>query len=174
MPWAGNSDAMSHLGIGEHGHGSGDDFSTTAQRIRMSKPGAQMNESLRSLKSNDEVYIRRWNVYGKVLRPHQGTANEPDGERLYEIQITHYFRRADLELYDREAERVKREAARREKMEHMTATTTKLREFLARGGDANSPEAATLAIESFKALDAVRVEFGENPFLIPIKDESAK
>jgi hypothetical protein len=133
-----------------------------------------MNEQLKPLEPGDEVYIRGLEMFGKVLNPHKATANEPDEERLYTIQITRHFRRADLVLYDKEVEREKRDATRRKKMERLTAVSKEIGEFLAAGGDINSSEGLALGLDLLKVTDGMRVEFGHNPLLLPINDKSTK
>jgi hypothetical protein len=61
------------------------------------------SEQLARLKPNDEVYMKKLGLHGKVARV------MPDGndEPFYEVQIMRFARRDELELIDHEAERKK-------------------------------------------------------------------
>jgi hypothetical protein len=132
-----------------------------------------MDELLKPLKMGDEVYIPGLEMYGKVLKAHPGSANEPVEDGFYIIQIKRYCRRADLVLYEREAEREKRDASRREKMARVTVANKEVENFVAAGGDINSPEGVSLCLEWLKCSDAMRVELGHAPMFLPVDDGSA-
>lgn len=129
-----------------------------------------MTVPLKPLNPDDEVYIRRLNMYGKVMRVRPGDRDEPEHERLYTIQITQFFRRTDLELYDYEAEREQRDAGSREKRSHLATVNEKVQAFVAAGGDLKSPEGTALGIELWLAVDSVSVDLGNKPMLRPKDD----
>jgi hypothetical protein len=52
---------------------------------------------MRSLNKDEQVHVKSLGVPGKVLRVRPGDIGEPEEQRLYEVQMTRYFRRADLD-----------------------------------------------------------------------------
>jgi hypothetical protein len=66
-----------------------------------------MAEKLKPPKKGDEVYIKRWDAYGRVLI----SSNEADTEedQHYKVQILHSFRPNELELYEAGGEREERD-----------------------------------------------------------------
>jgi len=62
----------------------------------------------------------------------------------------------------------KREAARKQKTERLEAANERLKVFLAKGGDLNPPAGVSLGIEMLEASNAVWVELGHDPFLVPV------
>jgi hypothetical protein len=65
---------------------------------------------MRSLNEHDQVYVKSLGVLGKVLGLRPGSTKDPEEEKLYEVQITQYFRRTDLEPEEEfsKAKRLKR------------------------------------------------------------------
>src|SRR6267378_1279083 len=96
------------------------------------------------LKPNDEVYIKSLGMYGRVLRPRPGDVGEPEDEKCYEIQITRYFLRTDLELYDPAAERAKREKALQEKTDRFVMAQKQVEQTVAAGSDVKTATAIEL------------------------------
>ena len=129
-----------------------------------------MPDELKPLKPKDEVYIKSLSMLGSVLRVRPGDVREPEKDRLYEVQITRYFRRTDLELDDREAEREKREMDLRKKTERLAAARKSVEEITATGGDVN----AAAAVELMVAADDVWQALGHKPLLVPIKNDAEK
>jgi len=117
------------------------------------------------LKPNDEVYIQSLKMYGKVLGVRPGDVREPEEEKCYEIQITRYFRRTDLELYDPAAERAKREKALQEKTDRLVAAQKQVEQTVAAGRDVKT----AAAIELLEASNELWKELGHEGFLKPIK-----
>jgi hypothetical protein len=68
--------------------------------------GMSMAEEMKPLKNGDEVHIKQWNAYGRVLFAGDQVASDDD--KYYKVQIMHYFRRSELELYDPTGEREER------------------------------------------------------------------
>lgn len=85
------------------------------------------------LKPNDEVYIRSMKTLGRVLRPLPGSTDEPEQQRFYEIQVTKYFLRSDLELDDTGAVHKKRQADLQEKTARLELARRKVEDALAAG-----------------------------------------
>lgn len=117
------------------------------------------------LKPNDEVHIRSLAMYGKVLRPRPGDVREPEEEKCYEIQITRYFRRTDLELYDPAAERANREKSLRETTARLAAAQKSVEQAMAAGGDVKT----ATAIEFLQSANELWKELGHEGFLKPVK-----
>jgi hypothetical protein len=117
-------------------------------------------DELKPLKKNDEVLVKSLNRYGKVV--HVVPGDESEAERAYRVQITSFFRRFDLELYDPIAEREKDEKAAQERITRMETALSNWRLFIASYGDANSKEASQLGLEVLKATDAVARIFGRS------------
>jgi hypothetical protein len=117
------------------------------------------------LNPNDKVRIRNLNMYGTVLRMRPGDVREPEEEKCYEIQIARYFRRTDLELYDPEAEKAKREKSLQEKTARLEAARNNVERAIATGGDVKT----ATAIELLHAADELWKEFGHESVLKPIK-----
>lgn len=124
-----------------------------------------MPDELKPLKPKDEVYIKSLSMLGSVLRVRPGDVREPEKDRLYEVQFTRYFRRTDLELDDREAERQKRESDLRMKTERLAAARKNVEEITARGCDVK----AGAALEFLFAADDLWQALGHDPLLVPIK-----
>lgn len=124
-----------------------------------------MADELKPLKPKDEVYIKSLNMLGSVLRVRPGDVREPEKDRLYEVQITCYFSRTDLELDDSEAEREKRERDLRSKTERLAAARKNVEEITARGGEVK----AAAALEFLVAADDLWKTLGHRPLLVPIK-----
>ncbi len=129
-----------------------------------------MAEEMKPLMQNAEVYIKSLDMIGRVMRVRPGDVGEPEQDKLYEVQITRYFRRTDLELDDPEAERKKREADFQRKTERLAAAKTRVEEIAAAEGDAKF---AALS-EFLVAADDVWQALGHKPLLVPIKDDSPK
>jgi hypothetical protein len=89
-----------------------------------------MSQQLEPLKQNDEVFIKSLEVVGKVIQ----VCPDGDDEPFYRVEITRYFRRADLELIDREAEQKKRKQEVQEKLARMEAARIKTETIIAAGG----------------------------------------
>ena len=125
-----------------------------------------MEDELKALKPNDEVYIKSWDVMGKVVRARPGDINEPQAEKLYQVQIVRYFERIDLELYDREAERQKRSAALAEKEGRFLAAKEKVDSFFDAGGDLRSAP-SELTMEYIMAANDYFTAAGYKPIIVP-------
>jgi hypothetical protein len=100
-------------------------------------------------KAGDEVYIPSLKLYGKVI--HASPAAENPEDEFFKVQILHYFRPADLEVYDPEEERKERETILRRKKERWDHANRRLQEFLSKGGNATSAEAAELGFQALTA-----------------------
>lgn len=117
-----------------------------------------MAEPLKPLKRGDEVYVSSLDTYGRVL--HVVPGEEPEEEKAYQVQITRFFRRSDLDFYDQTLEAAKREAILQKKVAQSETAQRKWRELVAQDGSVNSPEAARLGLDVLKAASEVAREFG--------------
>lgn len=106
-----------------------------------------MPKESKRLEVGNEVLIPSLNMYGKVVHVSPPAENPDDG--YCKVQILHYFRRSDLELYDLELEREKRDSILEKKRTKWQASYEALQKFFAQGGDASSADAASLG---YKAL----------------------
>lgn len=52
---------------------------------------------MRPLSKDEQVYVKSLGMPGRVLRLRPGDTGEPEGQKHYEVQITRWFRRDDLE-----------------------------------------------------------------------------
>ncbi len=110
---------------------------------------------MQPLKPNDDVFIKSWEVCGKVLRARPGDAKETEDKRHYEVQITQYFSRTELEHYDPKAERENREKSLQEKIARLEAARKNVEALLAEGKSvptAMALEFMTAGDELWKAL----------------------
>jgi hypothetical protein len=121
------------------------------------------------LKPNDEVFIKSLTLYGKVLRARPGDAREQEEMRNYEVQITRYFGRTDLEPYDPKAERENREQLLREKTARLAAAHQNVERALASGSSVSS----AIAHEFMSAGDELWRALG-HPSLLKSNDNPSK
>lgn len=112
------------------------------------------------LNPNDKVYVKYLRMCGTVLRVRPGDVRESEEERCYEIQITRYFRRTDLELYDPEAE-AKREKSLQERTARLQAARNNVERAIAAGGEVDT----ATAIELLHTADDLWKELGHEPVL---------
>jgi hypothetical protein len=66
-----------------------------------------MAEEMKPLKKGHREFVKEWNAKGKVLFARDNT--DSDEDKYYHVQVTHFFRRSNLELNDPEAEREERD-----------------------------------------------------------------
>jgi hypothetical protein len=90
-----------------------------------------MAEELKPLKIGDEVFIKTWDAYGRVLIA--GHEADSDEDKHYKVQIKHYFRRGDLELYDPGGEREERDRISAQKMSRLEQAKISAEQELATG-----------------------------------------
>lgn len=115
------------------------------------------------LKPNDKVFIQSLGMSAKVLRVRDVETLEE--KSIYEVQITRCFRRADLELDDREAKAAERRNAIADKMARLEDARKRLEEAM----DGPETRKVAAAIEYFTASDNAWKEFGHAAILEPIK-----
>lgn len=117
------------------------------------------------LKQGDQVYVKSVKMHGKVLHARPGDIREPEREKPYEVQITQYFGRMDLELDDRDAKSGERELDLQRKTDRLAAARKRVQEAAAAGG-AVEPQ---VAMEYLRAADDLWQAMGHAPLLVPMK-----
>jgi hypothetical protein len=81
---------------------------------------------MNSLNPNDEVYVKPLGVLGKVVQVRASDLREPEEDRYYEIQITQYFHRTNLENGDVRGQIEQRRRARYNKAARLQAARDKM------------------------------------------------
>lgn len=122
-------------------------------------------DQLGPLREGDEVYVKSVNMHGKVSHARPGDVREAERDKHYEVQITGYFRRTDLDLDDSDAKEHERELDRQRKMDRFAAAHKRVEEAVAAGGDVE-PQ---VALEFLSAFNDIWQASGHAPFLVPIK-----
>jgi hypothetical protein len=95
------------------------------------------------------------------LRPAQ-LILQPEEKKCHEIQITGYFRRTDLTLYDPAAEDAKRDEALKIKTARLAATRRAVEQAMATGRDVKT----ATALEFLQARDDLWKELGHEGTLM--------
>jgi len=121
-----------------------------------------MAERADVLKKGDEVYIKPWKAYGKVVHAKPVSAGEPEDDGIYKVQVDpRFFRRSDLELDTTEADKAEREQRLAEKIARKDAAFTALQEAI------NSGTARpAVFMEYAVAMNDVSKELGIPPLFI--------
>jgi hypothetical protein len=117
-----------------------------------------MAGELRPLKVGDKVFIKALQSHGKPWHPdgkvsHVVPGNEPEKEKAVKVQIESTFLRTDLELYDSEAEREKRESILQAKVTRVEEARKKLTNAVAQGSEVKAA-AVVEFLEAFAELNA--------------------
>lgn len=106
------------------------------------------------LKIGDNVFIRPLGWRGRVLQTR--SAEAPEENSIYEVQITRYFRRSNLELDDSQAKAAKRKQDIASAIEQWESAKQKWER--AQAGPEDRKVAA--GIEWAKATDKLSTELG--------------
>ena len=99
-----------------------------------------MAGELKPLKIGDEVYIKALQRHGKPLHlygkvSHVVPGNESEKQKAVKVQIESFFLRSDLELWDSEAEREKRELVLQAKVTRVEEARKTLASAAAQGAE---------------------------------------
>jgi len=108
------------------------------------------------LKPNDEVYIRSIKTLGKVLRLLPDSTHDSEEQRFYEVQVTKYFLRSDLELDDTGAVHQKRQADLQQKTARLELARRNVEDALAAGGNVKPSTVTEFVVASNELCQGLR------------------